>query len=192
MLKDNAWHIQKSNKTVSSIRSSSGYHVIQNMISAGSLSLFKPMESWSKIDLGGGCNASGIPPHPGDVPRTCRPGCERIRLRNIERFYAIILSTSSFTPIFSPPSTITSLSSIPCSLMEMEGGEGGKANLLTLNRRGGVAARIKLRGRVPTAERRRRYRRNDHFPRGLTSDFVAPDLRPVPVRRTFMCAIDRL
>jgi len=118
----------------------------------------------------------------------------RIRLRNIERFYAIILlSTFHHTPLFFLRRLLSPPSSISCTflpLMEKKG-KGSKANLLMLNRRDGVAARIKLRGRISTAERRRPYRRNDYFPRGLTSDFVAPDLKPAPVR-IFMCPIDRL
>lgn len=86
---------------------------------------------------------------------------------------------------FSLPSTITS--STPCSLMGRWKEGGGKANLLTLNRRGGVAARIKLRGWVPTAKRRRRYRRNDYFPRTANERFRrSPIFRPVPVRTFYM------
>lgn len=95
-------------------------------------------------------------------------------------FDAIILLSTFLRPyfFFLPPSTIAILQH-PVQFDGEGGGGGNKANLLTLNRRDGAAARIKLRrGESPTAERRRRYRRNDYFPRGLTSDFVA--LSPAP------------
>lgn len=96
----------------------------------------------------------------------------RIRLRNIERFYAIILLSTFRHPYFF--SVVYYHRSLASRAVWRGRERGNKANLLTLNRRGGVAARIKLRGWVPTTERRRRYRRNDYFPRGLTSDFVVP------------------
>lgn len=101
------------------------------------------MESWGKIYLGG----QGVAlPEFRRVPRTCRPHMG-IRPRNIERFYAIIPLSAFLRPYFPPSRLLSPPSSIRCSLTEgQEGVEGDKANLLTLNRRGGVAARIKLQG----------------------------------------------
>lgn len=56
--------------------SSSGYHVIQNMISAGSLSLFKPMESWGEIYLEKGVTLPEFRRIPTAFLARVAPACE--------------------------------------------------------------------------------------------------------------------